>query len=124
MNQENAKKLFDRFQFFKPERSPRESLMCFGFECGDGWFQLIWDLCESIESQLAIDLHEGFEVLQVKEKFGGLRFYTTSCSNEIYDLVDDAEEASYITCEVCGSPGESNQEGWIRTLCDDCRRAE
>ena len=60
---------------------PKQNLMCFGFECGDGWFQLIYDLSASIED-IALQLkNDGFPeerlpaVFQVKEKFGGLRFY-------------------------------------------------
>ena len=34
---------------------PNESLMCYGFECGDGWFDLIWELCEKIEKSENID---------------------------------------------------------------------
>jgi len=66
MNPELEQKFFDRFKFFHPEKSPKETLMCFGFECSDGWFQLIWDLCEDLEKIVP----EDFEVIQVKEKFG------------------------------------------------------
>jgi len=57
---------------------------------------------------------------QVKEKFGGLRFYMTCGTDEIYDLTDKAEALSYKTCEECGKPGEERHGGWIRTLCDYC----
>lgn len=58
------------------------------------------------------------EVHQIKEKFGGLRFYA--------DFVDDfgdgairmAEAWADNTCEVCGSPGKRRSGGWVRTLCD------
>ena len=57
---------------------------------------------------------------QVKEKFGGLRFYMTCGTDEIFNLIDEAEELSYKTCEECGKPGEEKDTGWIRTLCDYC----
>ena len=43
MNTENTKKLIEAFPalYRGYKKSPRESLMCFGFECGDGWFDLI-----------------------------------------------------------------------------------
>lgn len=59
------------------------------------------------------------EVDQVKEKFGGLRFYIGSGSNEIFDRIAQAENDSNRTCEVCGAPGVSRRGGWIRTLCDE-----
>ncbi len=116
MNQANTQKLFTRFKFFHPERPPTHGLMCFGFECGNGWFGLIWNLCEAIEP-----LVDGsFGVVQVKEKFGGLRFYTTAVPQEVCDLIDKAEALSLDTCEVCGEPGEVRDDGWVRTRCDSC----
>jgi predicted HicB family RNase H-like nuclease len=57
---------------------------------------------------------------QVKEKFGGLRFYMTSGTDEIYNLISEAEAKSRETCEECGKPGEERSMPWIRTLCDSC----
>jgi len=57
----------------------RESLMRYGFEHGDGWFKLAWRLCEQLEQPIGASKQESgcaFQVLQVKQKFGGLRFYT------------------------------------------------
>jgi hypothetical protein len=59
---------------------------------------------------------------QVKEKFGGLRFYMTSGSDEIYDLINKAEVLSRKTCEECGQPGEEGAGSWIRTLCESCHK--
>jgi hypothetical protein len=121
MTEEKTRKLFERFKFFHPERSLNESLMGFGFECSDGWFNIIWDLCEKIEKELnehGNDPDFPFEVLQVKEKFGGLRFYTNWETKEIGDLINEAEEKSYKTCEVCGKEGELMTKGyWLQTLC-------
>src|ERR1041385_1882792 len=49
---------------------------------------------------------EGFEVVQVKQKFGGLRFYTNNCPGSIHDVISFAEQLSYTICEDCGAPGE------------------
>lgn len=57
--------------------------------------------------------------VQVKEKFGTLRFYHNGGDDVIQACVDMAESMSSVTCEVCGSPGVSRSGGWIRTLCDD-----
>ncbi len=59
---------------------------------------------------------------QVKEKYGGLRFYMTCGTDEIFDLIEEAEALSYKTCEECGEPGEERNTGWIRTLCDTCHK--
>ncbi|RLD64344.1 MAG: hypothetical protein DRJ01_01115 [Bacteroidetes bacterium] len=118
MNKQNTEKLFERFNFFRPELPITESLMAFGFECGDGWFDIIWDLCEKIEPLV----DEEFNVFQVKEKFGGLRFYVDGSSDIVYDLITEAEDKAEVTCEVCGKPGKSRGGGWIRTLCDECNK--
>lgn len=124
MNAVNTTKLFDRFSFFKPERPVTEALMAFGFEHGDGWFDLIWTLCEDLEKIVKEEhLQEGyFEVIQVKEKFGTLRFYVNGGTNAIYDRINKAEGDSSATCEQCGKqPAKSTSKGhWIRTLCEEC----
>lgn len=55
---------------------------------------------------------------QVKEKFGGLRFYVQAATDKHYSYINFAESMSYKTCEVCGSPGERYTDGWHTTLCD------
>ena len=59
---------------------------------------------------------------QVKEKFGSLRFYMSSATNEMWDLIKEAESKSATICEECGSLGEERDDGWIRTLCDKCHQ--
>ena len=142
MTKELEEKLFKRFSFFHPEASIQESLMAFGFECDDGWFDIIWQLCESLEKEnkRMIDelepndktkllLQKGepalFRVVQVKEKFGTLRFYTDLSSDGMEKLIRKAEKKSCITCEVCGKPGVLMARGyWYKTLCTECAKNE
>jgi len=120
VNKEHTDLLLQRFKFFGQSRwgnldfreAIQTSVMPFGFECGDGWFRLIWELCEAIEPRVDDD----FEVVQVKEKFGGLRFYCGPASKEVYDLISVAEEKSYSVCEECGRKAKQ-RGGWISTLC-------
>jgi len=88
---------------------------------GLGWLGIVDELCTKLEQVLAgmsDSARDGFYAQQVKEKFGGLRFYTTYGNDEIYKLIREAENKSYQTCEVCGEPGERRGEGWIQTLCE------
>lgn len=85
-------------------------------ECGYGWDHLVQPLLVELE-QL------GGKILQVKEKFGGLRFYYLLEENHLLpnnfaQKVDEAELQSVATCEVCGEPGFRRSGGWIKTLCD------
>ena len=88
---------------------------------GLGWLGIVDDLCTKIEQVLAgmpEETRTGFFAQQVKEKFGGLRFYTTYVSDEIEELISEAEAKSFQTCEVCGEPGARRGKGWAQTLCD------
>lgn len=118
MRDELEKKLFENFDFFDPNGSVSHTLIPFGLECSDGWFDLIWDLCDSIKKTIESKGIDNFEVIQVKEKFGGLRFYCDNSTEEIDQLIRAAENKSYVTCEVCGQPGKFRTGGWVKTLCD------
>lgn len=56
---------------------------------------------------------------QIKEKFGTLRFYLTSGTEEMWKIVHEAENKSCKICEECGAPGKRRGGGWILTLCDE-----
>lgn len=86
---------------------------------GAGWRPLITKLDEDLAG-IAPD----YEIFQVKEKFGGLRYYIGGVSPDVYDevhhLIGLAEEQSFRICERCGQPGRERSGGWILTLCDAC----
>jgi hypothetical protein len=127
MKEELDKKLVETFPLLYGDRyaSMRSTAMCWGFP-GNGWFDLIWGLSSKIEPliQKFIDENQDTEyypkAAQVKEKFGGLRFYMTCGTGEIFKLIEEAEALSCKTCEECGKPGKGRSGGWIHTLCDCC----
>lgn len=83
---------------------------------GPGWRSIL----ESLVKDLLAKGWSG-EVSQVKEKFGGLRFYCESDGAPgIYDRIQEAEDESFKTCEECGAPGRPRDWSWIKTLCDKC----
>lgn len=94
---------------------------------GEGWHPLVLALIESIEEYLLRnpEYAEKFEVHQVKEKFGGLRFYCFPADDYVWGLVRMAERASLMLCEDCGAPGkiERPMRFWIKTLCKECLNA-
>jgi hypothetical protein len=103
-----------------------ETAMCWGFDCDDGWFQILNQLCNNIQHHINWKNKDGEVVAQVvadqvKEKFGTLRFYYTGGDDYISGLVSMAESMSGVTCEECGAPGESGGSGWISTLCETHR---
>ena len=50
MNKQLIQQLFDNYPkiFIQKDLPPSESLMCFGFEHGDGWYWLVDHLCNAI----------------------------------------------------------------------------
>lgn len=56
---------------------------------------------------------------QVKEKFGGLRFYIPMGNDKIFELIDEAEEKSQNICIVCGDPATTSTKGWVTHVCDE-----
>jgi hypothetical protein len=98
---------------FYADRPPIKDYRYFGVD--EGWYGIIKELIEDL-----IKLGWNKQVCQVKEKFGGLRFYINDGSNEIHDRIIDAEKKSYEVCEKCGNSGKlRNDIGWYLTLCED-----
>ncbi len=95
-----------------PDRGPIKSRHFFGV--GNGWLGLIKDL---IEKAIAAGWNK--QTTQVKEKFGGLRFYINGAPDEVHNLISEAETASQEICEECGNPGKLQTTGWWQTLCEE-----
>jgi hypothetical protein len=122
MRKELEQELANRWpRWFDMEGDPRETAMYRGFEHGDGWFDLVWRLCEQME-EVVDEGERPFKILQVKEKFGGLRVYTNSLNEAIFTLVDTAELESLHICEVCGQSGTRRDGRRIQTRCDEHTR--
>ena len=155
MNKELDKKLVETYPELYRNRfgDMRETLMCWGFDCGDGWYQIIDNLSYTltmshrgakkdleywtenlgkevwpgrIGTQEDIDREQKeFDqtpmpvAVQVKEKFGTLRFYVDGATDAQYNYINFAEIMSGRTCEECGKPGQTYHMGWYRTLCEE-----
>jgi hypothetical protein len=115
------------------DKSMMETCMCWGFECGDGWFTILDQLMGNIQHHIDWNnknFEKGYKQYkqvpqvtldQVKEKFGTLRFYYQGGDDEISGMVRMAESMSAVTCEQCGNPGTTGGQGWISTLCETHR---
>jgi hypothetical protein len=133
-------KLYAKYKkiFKQKDLSPQETCMCWGISIGDGWFNLMDRLCLNIQGHIdnakkyksyhknddSIKLIEQVEATQVKQKFGGLRFYVSGGDDYIDGLISMAESLSYMICEQCGNLGAPNTQGWIKVLCRSCRITE
>jgi hypothetical protein len=86
---------------------------------GEGWSGLI-DAIFNKRDELNINT----KIVQVKEKWGGLRvytgaFYDDAAHNEFDKFLIEMEKQSFTICETCGNPGKLRSGGWYRTLCDE-----
>ena len=103
------------------EPQPEEAAEFYKHCVGPGWQKILLDLTDKL-------FHLGWDggLLQVKEKFGALRFYwrnniPNGINNDIaMDLVDYCEMRSGHLCETCGDWGERRGDGWIVTMCEKC----
>jgi hypothetical protein len=87
---------------------------------GRGWFGIVKELVEDL-----IRLGWNREVLQIKEKFGTLRFYIRQCAEPLQIRIVAAREHSAEVCETCGRGGALRcVSGYpVATRCDPCWEA-
>jgi hypothetical protein len=101
-----------------------------GFAVGPGWWPILEALCNQIQHYIKWRQEQKEKygrgpgcpdvvVAQIKEKFGGLRFYYDGGDEKVDGMVRMAESWAALTCEECGKPGVMRSGGWIRTLCDE-----
>ena len=95
-----------------------------GFNCGDGWYDIINTLCTNIQNYIDFKHREGHPIeqvvsIEVKEKFGELRFDTKGGNEVTTAMIVMAESFARRTCEVCGDKGKRRSGDWIQTLCDE-----
>lgn len=83
-----------------------------------GWYPLIRTLCVQIEHHVK-SVNTFVRVMQIKEKFGGLRFYIDGGDECIRGMIQMACAMSLHICEDCGNPGRMRSDNWYRTLCDE-----
>ena len=134
MKQELDKLLCEKYPKMMVNRNKdmMETCMCWGFECGDGWFNILDQLMGNIQHYTDwnnTNFEKGYTQYkqvpqvtldQVKEKFGTLRFYYSGGDEYISGMVTMAEAMSGCTCERCGNPGKQTKGGWIKTICEPC----
>ncbi len=95
MNAQNTRYLFENFSFFG------EDIKTYGFCCGDGWFDLIKNLCEEF---LTLKLPDNLLITTIKEKGGTLCIYLENASADFSRFAQAAEQESEKICEYCGKP--------------------
>ena len=146
MKKEFQNKLFKKYPkiFRQKDLSIQETAMCWGIDCGDGWYDLIDKLCEEIQSRVnsinrnrrhkientkpslvPIPMNEFVcEAMQVKEKWGTLRFYVYGGDSFVYGAISLAESLSSLVCSECGGKKDADTRISRCSLCQDRRLSD
>lgn len=86
----------------------------------EGWYQIVVD-CDN----LLTEIDPNYQIAQIKQKFGGLRYYFQPSdvnNGELYVKMNAVvlayEKIASITCEATGKPGVlmKSKGGWVKTL--------
>lgn len=92
----------------------------------DGWRKVFGEqMCEEIQNELNKLSEEDrlkYCILQIKEKYGYLRWYSNWYTDEIGKIIHKYEELSERTCIKCGAPATKISLGWISPWCDECAK--
>lgn len=138
---EENKELIKKYPFLHPVNSIDHGSMWINEEMNKPWkedydysYTLLDDMpngwnytfgiqmCDEIIEALKLDgvPLKDYKVQQVKEKFGGLRWYDIGGKNHVRDVVRKYEELSEEICCCCGKPATYYSVGWVLYWCDNC----
>lgn len=104
-------------------------------QVGAGWWSEVLKTFEQIDVVMKSAPDYKFNIRQIKEKFGTIRFYydlhkvgdedreaedavLDDLRKKVFQLARQLEAATYSKCEVCGQEGLHRNNGWMKTLCD------
>lgn len=83
-------------------------------------------ICEEILQELNKIEDEqvrfSYRIIQIKEKYGYLRWYCNWDTDEISKIIRKYEKFSERTCVKCGAPATKISLGWISPWCDECAK--
>lgn len=88
-----------------------------------GWKKAFGELiCEDLKNELIkSDLLNEYRILEIKEKYGTLRWDDNGHTKEIRDIFIKYEYLSQFVCIFCGKFGVSTfDDGWVSPYCDKC----
>ena len=88
----------------------------------DGWRIAFGDqMVEELNQELVKGgFVNDYRITQIKEKYGGLRWYDNGNTKEGYNIINKYESLSQRTCICCGKPAKYITLGWISPFCEDC----
>ena len=114
----HSKMNFDKMIISLNYSSPMNNELI-GIFVPNGWQNLVWELSEKLTL-----INPELRVLQVKEKFGELRFIYSQATDEQHELILIYKQLSRKTCMRCGKTSDEElikqKGGWVITICGEC----
>lgn len=109
--------------FAQKDLDKTKTAMCWGIAIGNGWFKLMDDMCNEVQTYCDNNNIQ-IEFVQVKQKFGGLRAYFFSGNEILQNIVLKHEKKSSYICECCGCNEKTKATNgrYIEILCPDCMK--
>ena len=91
----------------------------------DGWWAAFGEeMAKDLARAVRLDGgQDDFGIVQVKEKYGGLRVYVVGGGDNVNRIIEEYEAKSKRTCVKCGKPAKWISYGWICPYCDECAAA-
>ena len=90
----------------------------------DGWRIAFGDdlLRELKEDLVKHNFLDKYRITQIKEKWGGLRWYDNGCpmDSKVFEITGKYEDLSYKYCIGCGSSKVVTVRDWYGPLCQNC----
>lgn len=132
MNRKHTDSLTSKFWFYIPDGNVNTGMPRYGFDVGDGWYNIVKELSKELYNYINDDRERNnkyrhnsehmFRVLRVDSKFGGMKFKVNNIiDDKTKSLIERAEAKSYIVCEDCGKAGLFMRfDSWYKTLCKRC----
>jgi hypothetical protein len=96
---------------------------CIGYELEEQWVSIIDKMCKNMMKYYKANPEIPIQrCVQMKEKFGTLRFYLEAYTDELGKIIRKAEIATTKICQFCGSKNNVKPtQPWVRYLCKECR---
>ena len=135
LRKEYNKNLLEKYPWLTPYNEwTGKPLENYNYECTwaddipKGWRLAFGDqMIEELDQLLKkYNLENEYRIVQIKEKYGGLRWYDNGFSEEGWEeyraWLNKYEDLSFKTCMTCGKPAVGFTKGWIMPLCKDCMK--
>lgn len=86
-----------------------------------GWRKAFGEqMCKEIKEALPQEKLDDYRIIQIKEKWGELRWYDNWSTEKLMKIENKYTHISRYTCIKCGKPATKITRGWISPYCDNC----